>query len=597
MKSIISILLVLASSHTNAATIVPDRFQGEWNIRLGHCGTALNDSAIKISRSRIKFHESSGDISAAVVRGHQLALISTVSGEGEMSLVTSDYRLSKNRATMVDEISQLTLKRCPVRRARRGSAISVAPCRDAVLWQPRLHCIFPTTLPIPALSQYYSASIIRTVRIAVHVSSKLPHLLACALLALAVPAASAADTVISAERLLNVRTGKMTNKPRILVRDGRIIAIGEGQNPSGAAANAKAIDLPGMTLLPGLIDMHVHITSDPSYGGYSGLEFSDRFWTALGVVHAGKTLDAGFTTIRNLGSEGWDDVGLRQAIDAGKVRGPRIIGAAYSFGATGGHCDSTFFPPSMKQQSPYNADSPEAVRKSVREVRKYGAQVIKICATGGVFSRNTEPGQQQMSLEEMRAAADEAHQWGLQIAAHAHGAAGIKDAIRAGVNTIEHASLIDAEGIALAKKHGAWLSMDIYNTDYTQAIGTSNGTLEDNLRKDREIAEVQRQNFKRAHAAGARMIYGTDAGIYPHGMNAKQLAVMVKYGMTPLQAIQSATVNAAEALASKDVGVLEVGRYADMVAVAGDPTADVQLLEKVAVVIKGGEVARGEIKQ
>ncbi len=232
----------------------------------------------------------------------------------------------------------------------------------------------------------------------------------------------------------------------------------------------------------------------------------------------------------------------------------------------------------------------------MRELRKHGAQVIKICATGGVFSRNTEPGQQQLSLAEMRAVVEEARMWGLQVAAHAHGAGGIKDAIRAGVNTIEHASLIDDEGIALAKKHGAWLSMDIYNTDYTQAEGKANGVLEDSLRKDRDIAELQRQNFKRAHAAGVKMVFGTDAGIYPHGMNAMQFATMVKYGMTPLQAIQSATINAAEALASKDVGVIETGRYADMVAVAGDPTTNVRLLENVAVVIQGGEIVKGAAK-
>ena len=272
--------------------------------------------------------------------------------------------------------------------------------------------------------------------------------------------------------------------------------------------------------------------------------------------------------------------------------GPRVVTAAYSFGATGGHCDSTFFPPSMNQHSEYNADSPEEGRKRVREVRKYGAQVIKICATGGVFSRNTEPGQQQMSEADMRAIVEEAHMWGLRVAAHAHGTAGIKAAIRAGVDTIEHASLIDDEGIALAKQHGAWLSMDIYNTDYTQSEGKKNGVLEDNLRKDREIGDLQRENFRRAHAAGAKMVYGTDAGIYPHGLNAKQLAVMVRYGMTPLQAIQSATVNAAAALDSKDVGIIEAGRWADMVAVAGDPTVDVSVLENIPVVIKGGALVK-----
>ena len=303
---------------------------------------------------------------------------------------------------------------------------------------------------------------------------------------------------------------------------------------------------------------------------------------------------AGFTTVRNVGSDAWNDVGLRQAIDEGKLTGPRIVTAAYSFGATGGHCDSTFFPPSMNQRSPFNADTPEEGRKRVRELRKYGAQVIKICATGGVFSRNTEPGQQQLSLEEMQAIVKEAHQWGLKVAAHAHGTAGIKDAIRAGVDTIEHASLIDDEGIRLAKQHGAWLSMDIYNTEYTQAEGRRNGVLEDNLRKDREVADIQRENFRRAHAAGAKMVFGTDAGIYPHGDNARQFAVMVRYGMTPLQAIQAATLNASQALARDDVGVIEANRWADLIAVPGDPTQDVALLERVPFVMKGGTVVKDE---
>jgi imidazolonepropionase-like amidohydrolase len=405
-------------------------------------------------------------------------------------------------------------------------------------------------------------------------------------------AAQAADVLITADRLLDVRAGRMIPNPEILVRDGRVVSVGSKAGASQAAEGVTRIALPGMTLVPGLIDMHVHLDSDPTYGGYKYLEYNDRFWSALSVVHAGRTLDAGFTTVRNLGAEDWNDVGLGQAIDAGKVRGPRIIPAGWSFGPTGSHCDSTYFPPSMDQKKPYNADNPDEVRKSVRSLRKYGAQVIKVCATGGVFSRNTEPGQQQMSLAELRAAVEEAQQWGLRVAAHAHGAAGIKDAIRAGVNTIEHASLIDDEGIALAKKHGAWLSMDIYNGDYTAAEGKKNGVLEDNLRKDREVTEIQRQNFRRAHAAGVKMVFGTDAGVHPHGGNGKQFAVMVKYGMTPLQAIHSATINAAEALARKDLGVVEAGRYADMVAVAGDPTADVRLLEAPAVVIKGGEVVK-----
>jgi imidazolonepropionase-like amidohydrolase len=192
----------------------------------------------------------------------------------------------------------------------------------------------------------------------------------------------------------------------------------------------------------------------------------------------------------------------------------------------------------------------------------------------------------------MKAVADDAHMLGMKVAAHAHGAAGIKDAIRAGIDTIEHASLIDDEGIRLAKQHGTWLSMDIYNTEYTQSEGRKNGVLEDNLRKDREIAEVQRQGFKRAHAAGARMVYGTDAGVYPHGQNGRQFAVMVRYGMTPVEAIRSATLNAAQALGREDVGVIAAGRFADLVAVPGDPTRDVAVLENVPFVMKGGEVVK-----
>jgi imidazolonepropionase-like amidohydrolase len=403
---------------------------------------------------------------------------------------------------------------------------------------------------------------------------------------------NAADTLFSAAHMLDVRSGKLMANPQILVRDGRIISVKYLPEVTKIDKETKKIDFPGMTLIPGLIDMHVHLDADPTYGGYSNLQFGDRFWSVLTVPHASRTLDAGFTTVRNVGADAWNDVGLRQAIEEGKVRGPRVVTAAYSFGATGGHCDSTFFPPSMNQQSAFNADNPVEGRKRVRELRKYGAQVIKICATGGVFSHNTEPGQQQMSLNEMQAIADEAHQWGLRVAAHAHGTSGIKDAIRAGIDTIEHASLIDDEGIALAKKYGAWLSMDIYNTDYTQSEGKKNGVLEDNLRKDREIADIQREGFRRAHAAGAKMVYGTDAGIFPHGDNAKQFATMVRYGMSPLQAIQTATINAAEALASKEVGILEAGRFADIVAVHGDPTKNVRLLESPNVVIKGGEIVK-----
>ena len=398
-------------------------------------------------------------------------------------------------------------------------------------------------------------------------------------------------TVLTAERLFDAKTGRMIQSPVVLIRGERIVSVQSGGAiPAGAA---KVVNLPGMTLMPGLIDMHTHIDSDPSYGGYNSLQFSDRFWSVIAVPNAMRTLQAGFTTIRNVGSDAWNDVGLGQAINEGKIPGPRIVPAGYAFGATGGHCDSTFFPPSMNQKSPYNADSPEAGRRSVREIRKYGAQVIKICATGGVFSRNTEPGQQQMSLSDMKAIVDDAHMYGLKVAAHAHGANGIKDAIRAGVDTIEHASLIDDEGIELARKYGAYLSMDIYNTEYTQSEGKKNGVLEDNMRKDREVADAQREGFRKAHKAGVKMVYGTDAGVHPNGENGKQFRWMVKYGMTPAQAIQSATAISAEALGRKDIGLLEAGRFADIIAVKGDPSQDVTLLENVDFVMKGGEVYKG----
>jgi imidazolonepropionase-like amidohydrolase len=404
--------------------------------------------------------------------------------------------------------------------------------------------------------------------------------------------ASAAEVeAISAARLLDVASGKYVDNPLVIVTDGRITSI--GKKGDAVPAGAKVVDLPGATLLPGLIDMHVHLDSLAEIGGYTGLQYSDRFWSVAQVANARKTLDAGFTTVRNVGSADFDDVGLREAIDAGYVPGPRVVTATWAVGATGGHCDSTYFPPSMDQKGPYNIDSPDEARKVVRTLKKYGAQVIKICATGGVFSRGDEPGQQQLTYDEMHAVADEAHMAGLKVAAHAHGAAGIREAIKAGIDTIEHASLVDDEGIKLAIQHGTYFSMDIYNTDYTQAEGRKNGVLEDNLRKDRDIGEIQRQNFRKALKAGVKMIFGTDAGVYPHGDNAKQFAVMVRYGATPLQAIQAATITAAEALGRpKDVGQVAVGLYGDMIAVVGDPLTDVTTLEKPVFVMKGGEVVR-----
>jgi imidazolonepropionase-like amidohydrolase len=397
-----------------------------------------------------------------------------------------------------------------------------------------------------------------------------------------------ADTVVvAADRMIDVLTGRIVEHPQITITDGRIAAVGQS---APAVPGARRIDLPGMTLLPGLIDMHTHLTSDPRYGGYRGLEFTDNFWTVVGVANARKTLEAGFTTVRNVGSANYDDVAIKQGIEQGFILGPRIVPATYAIGATGGHCDSTEFPPSIAPKEPAVANGPEEIRAMVRKLRKFGAEVIKFCGTGGVFSKTDSVGAQQYDLTEMKALVDEAHMLGLKVAVHAHGTSGIKDAIRAGVDTVEHASLADEEAFALAKQHGTWFSMDIYDDDYILAEGEKNGEFKESLEKERAIGRRQRETFRAAVKAGVKMVFGTDAGVYPNGFNARQFATMVEWGMTPMQAIQAATVNAAQALGRSDVGAIEVGRYGDLIAVAGDPLADVKRLQSVAFVMKGGEV-------
>jgi imidazolonepropionase-like amidohydrolase len=400
-----------------------------------------------------------------------------------------------------------------------------------------------------------------------------------------------ADTVVvSADRMLDVLTGRVIDHPLVTIIDGRISSVGQGSAPP---PDARHIDLKGMTLLPGLIDMHTHLTSDPRFSGYRRLQFTDNFWTVVGVANAQKTIEAGFTTVRNLGSANFDDVAIKQAIEQGIVTGPRIVPATYAIGATGGHCDATQFPPSISTNTPAVANGPEQIRATVRKLRKYGAEVIKFCGTGGVLSKTDTVGGQQYDLAEMKALVDEAHMLGLKVAVHAHGTSGIKDAIRAGVDTIEHASLADAEAFTLAKQRGTWFSMDIYNDDYIMAEGEKNGLYKESLEKERMIGLKQRQTFQAAVKAGVKMVFGTDAGVYPNGYNARQFVTMVKWGMTPMQAIQAATASAAEALGRQaDVGAIAVGRYGDLIAVTGDPLADVARLQSVAFVMKGGDVVK-----
>ncbi len=416
-------------------------------------------------------------------------------------------------------------------------------------------------------------------------------LLFAAAAALAAPVSAA--TVITADRMLDVKTGQYVDHPAIFIGDdGHIQSVVNAatvQYPAGT----KHIDLPGETLLPGLIDMHVHLTSLAEIGGYQGLKYTDNFWTAVGVANAKTTLDAGFTTVRNVGSSDFADVALMQAIDGGWIEGPRIVPATYAIGATGGHCDDTGLPPYYDKKADSVISGPEDAREKVRWLHKYGAEVIKICATGGVFSLGDSVGAQQLSLEEMKAIADEAHMLGLRVAAHAHGDEGIHDAILAGIDTIEHASLASDATLQLAKQHGTWFDMDIYNDDYILATGTANGTEQESIDKERMIGLKQRQTFQRAVRAGVKMLFGTDAGVYPHGQNGRQFAKMVQWGMTPIQAIRAATTSASEALGRSDVGAIEPGRYGDIIAVRGDPLANVAVLEHVDAVIKGGQLVKG----
>jgi imidazolonepropionase-like amidohydrolase len=412
----------------------------------------------------------------------------------------------------------------------------------------------------------------------------------CALALLAGTARAETITVIKAGRLVDVVAGKVLTDQVIVIVHDRIRDVG----PAGSVAvpaGAIVIDLADSTVLPGLVDTHTHLTADPTLPPYHEYGRSLPRIALKGAANARATLLAGVTAVRDVGATGFTDIALRDAINDGDVPGPRMLVSGPALGITGGHCDDNLLAPEFKYESDGVFNGVDGVRLGVRRNVKYGADLIKYCGTGGVFSKGDSPGGQQYSAEEVAALIAEAHMHGRRVAVHAHGAAGIKVAIRAGVDTVEHASLIDDEGLALAKKNGTFLSMDIYNTDYTQAEGPKRGELEEFLRKDREIGETQRENFRRAVKAGVKLTMGTDAGVYPHGDNPKQLAIMVRYGMTPMQALQAATTVGADALGRKEeIGSVAAGHFADIIAVNGDPLADVRVLEKVTFVMKGGEI-------
>ncbi len=401
--------------------------------------------------------------------------------------------------------------------------------------------------------------------------------------------------IIRAGRVLDVRTGQFRANQAIVIEGEKIAQIAPSSDVKAAAADT-VIDLPDATLLPGLIDMHTHLTFELTSLGYQGLGISTSREALHGARNAKKTLEAGFTTARNLGARDYADIALRDAINDGDVIGPRIVASGPALGITGGHCDGNLLPPAFHFEGGSGvADGVEAVQHKVREVIKYGADVIKICATGGVLSKGDDPNASQFTLEEMKAIVADAHRLGRRVAAHAHGAEGVRWASEAGVDSIEHGHLMDDAAIATLKKNGTYLVPTIFLTEYMQEHLEHSDVPEFSKKKMRDVMAAAQQNIRKAFAAGVKVALGTDAAVYPHGLNAGEFHVYVKLGMTPLAAIQAGTINAADLLGWNDrAGALEPGKWADVIAVDGDPTKDVTILEHVKFVMKGGAVYKNE---
>lgn len=407
------------------------------------------------------------------------------------------------------------------------------------------------------------------------------------------PAAAGTMTVIKAGALFDSKTGRVTRDAVIVVEGEKIVAV--GGTATTIPDDANVVDLSDSFVMPGVMDMHTHIVGNLDKYYFAGYFQSPHRATIGGVVNARKTLLAGFTTIRNVGASDYADVAIRNAIDAGEIPGPRMAVSGPSLGITGGHCDRNSLNASFEERSDGVADGPWEVRAQVRKNIKYGADLTKFCATGGVFSKGTKVGMTQYTLEEMQAIVDESHTHERKVAAHAHGNDGIKRAILAGVDSIEHASFLDREAIQMGIDRGTFFALDIYNTEYTLEKGEANGVPEENINKEREVGTRQRQSFTLAVDMGAKVVFATDSGIYPHGDNGKQFARAVRFGMTPSQALMSATSLTAELLGWEDrVGAIEPGLYADIIAVHGDPLDDISELEDVDFVMKGGVIYKNK---